>query len=639
MTVDYPTGPPRLKSGKLLKTAWRIFLAAGLAWACLCQTPPTAEASEGYVAVACLRRNAGLCGVINENGAWVIKPEFDRISDFAPNGRAVAFKRQRPGIIDTQGEWVIPPGFDRVGEEWSAGLIKVGRSDRKTGMVYGLADESGRLVVEPAFREIQSFGPNRLAGACDQEGQCGFIDRRGAWAVPPVFGRVEAFSENGLAPAKRPGEELWGYINAAGAFVIPPSFEAAFPFYSDRAKVFSGGSFHLINSKGKAVGKLKFTTLGDFDSGGLAPAQQETDGPFGLVNRSGAWAVQPRFERVFSFDGGNLAPAQQDGFFGFINRRGQWVIKPSFGNVDDFERRGNRAPAQLSGAWGMIDSEGRWVVNPDHLLLLNTGVAHGPIQVFAGNGRWGLMDEDGRWLLEPMLTASPYFAANGLSEAKVGKLYGFINRFGHWVVEPAFQQVGAFRPVPIVPPAWPAEAGPSVAANQPTRLIVDSGSAAAPGLTASKKPRQTQSRSRPKTEENAPAEPRRRVPVRQEQKPTRIVVPDKPSAPSPAAAEAAIAEQPKSADEASSLSPPLGYIPPEESAPARRIRQAQQLRPAAAAPQPRPAEPQMPEPTTEPTSDRASAPTPDPAAPTKAEASDTQATTPQTIPETDRENF
>jgi hypothetical protein len=432
-------------------TAWRVFLLAVLAWACLGPTLP-ALAAKGYLAVACLRRNAGQCGVINEKGEWVVGPAFDRIGDFAPNGRAVAIKRQRPGVIDTRGEWVIEPGFDRVDEEWSAGLIKVGRRQR-TGLLYGLADEAGRLVVEPAFRMIQAFGPNGLAGACDPEDRCGFIDTKGDWVVPPVFDQVETFSKNGLAPARRPGEELWGYISAAGDFVIPPAYERAFPFDSDRAAVCSDGLYSLINSKGQAVGRNKFANLGDFDSGGLAPAQKEADGLYGLVNRAGTWAVPPRFEMVFSFSGGNLAPAKQDGLFGFINRKGQWVIKPAFGNVDDFESRGSRAPAERSGAWGLINSEGKWVVSPDHLLLLDSGIARGPIQVFAENGRWGLMDHNGHWLLEPILTASPYFAANGLSEARVGDLYGFIDRFGNWLVEPAFHQVGVFRPVPEVPPA------------------------------------------------------------------------------------------------------------------------------------------------------------------------------------------
>ena len=571
MTADRLTGRFRLVSGKLFKIVWRAFLAAFLA--CVWSAPP-AGASGGYVAVACLRRNADLCGVINEKGEWVVKPGYDQITDFSPNGRAVAVKHKRPGVIDIRGEWVIPPGFDRVDEEWSAGLIKVGRSDQRAGLIYGLADESGRVVVDPAFREIQAFGPNRLAGACDQESRCGFIDTRGAWVVPPVFDRVEAFSENGLAPAKRPGEELWGYINAAGAFVISPVFDAAFPFDGDRAKVSSGGLYSLINSKGQAVGKHKFTILGDFDSGGLTSAQKDTDGLFGLVNRSGAWVVPPTFERVFSFNGDNLAPAQAGGFFGFINRKGQWVIKPSFGNVDDFESRGSRAPAQLSGAWGLIDSEGRWVVNPDHLLLLNTGVTHGPIQVFAGNGRWGLMDENGRWLLEPILTASPYFASNGLSEAKVGKLYGFIDRFGNWVVEPSFQQVGVFRPVPAVPSSLSAPAAEDQAPprDQPIRLTASSS-------------RQIKARVKPKAEEGAEVEPRRRVKARQEPAATRIVLPDKPSAPGQASAETVKDSRPKAPAETDQLSPPLGYIPPADPAPVRRIRPS---RPAPASPKPPP---------------------------------------------------
>jgi len=464
---------------KFIRSAGRVFLAAGLAWAFLWPAP-AARAAGGYLAVACVRRNASQCGVINEKGEWVVLPSFDRIGDFAPNGLAVAVKRHRPGLINTRGEWVIEPGFDKVDEEWSAGLIKVGLSDRRNGWLYGLADEAGRLVVEPSFREIQAFGPNLLAGASDREGRYGFINLQGAWVVPPVFDQVEPFAANGLAPARRAGEELWGYINAAGEFVIPPVYEQAFPFDGDRAKVRSeGGLYSLINPKGQAVGPNKFVHLGDFDPGGLAPAQKEPDGLFGLVNRKGVWAVPPSFEQVFSFNGGNLAPAQQDGLFGFINRSGQWVIKPAFGNVDDFETRLGRAPAEQSGAWGLIDSGGNWVVGPEHLLLLNAGNgARGPLQVFADNGRWGLMDENGRWLLEPTLTASPYFAANGLSEARVGSLYGFIDRFGNWVVEPSFQQVGVFRRVPSVPPALsPGDQPAAPAAERATTFSVDSGPA------------------------------------------------------------------------------------------------------------------------------------------------------------------
>jgi len=480
------------RPAKIFRSAGRLLLAAGLAWACLWPAP-AARAAGGYLAVACIRRNAGQCGVINDKGEWVVAPAFDRIGDFAPNGLAVAVRRHRPGVINTRGEWVIEPVFDKVEEEWSAGLIKVAVSDRRHGWLYGLANEAGRLVVEPSFREIQGFGPNLLAGASDREGRYGFINLQGVWAVPPVFGRVEPFAANGLAPACRAGEELWGYIDAAGEFVIPPIYELAFTFDGDRAKVRSAdGLYSLINPKGQAVGPNKFVYLGDFDPGGLAPAQKEPDGLFGLVNRKGAWAVPPRFERVFGFNG-SLAPAQQDGLFGFINRSGQWVIKPAFGNVDDFETRLGRAPAEQSGSWGLIDTAGNWVVGPEHLLLLNAGNgAPGPIQVFAGNGRWGLMDENGRWLLEPILTASPYFAANGLSEARVGSLYGFIDRFGHWMVEPAFQQVGPYRRVPSVPPALsPSEEQPGASASAEERITtfsVDSGPAEkAPAGTAKPK--------------------------------------------------------------------------------------------------------------------------------------------------------
>jgi hypothetical protein len=575
------TGRFRPRPGDLFRNAGRLFLAAGLAWACLWPAP-AARAAGGYLAVACLRRNAGQCGVINDKGDWVVLPAFDQIGDFAPNGLAVAVKRRRPGVINTRGEWVIEPVFDKVDEEWSAGLIKVGLSEQRGDWLYGLADESGRLVVEPSFREIQNFGPNLLAGARDQKDRYGFINREGVWAVPPVFTRVEPFAANGLAPAIRAGEDLWGYIDASGEFAIPPAYEQAFPFDGDRAKVRSDdGLYGLINSKGQAVGKQKFAHLGDFDSGGLAPAQKELDGLYGLVNRNGAWVAQPSFELVYSFNGGNLAPARQDGLFGFINRSGQWVIKPAFGNVDDFEIRLGRAPAEQSGAWGLIDSGGNWVVSPDHLLLLNAGSgANGPLQVFAENGRWGLMDENGRWLLEPILTASPYFAANGLSEARIGALYGFIDRFGHWVLEPAFQQVGPFKPVPSVPPAL------SSSAARPEPAPPAEEKAAPPEVKAAK----PDGARTDQTPGQAPTASARRSRAHTEPAPTRLVVPDKPAAQSPApTAETVRPARPARLTPVSGAapSPPTGYIPPAEPASAgRRPAGPPKAKPAKTAPEP-----------------------------------------------------
>jgi hypothetical protein len=470
----------------------------------------------------------------------------------------------------------------------------VGLSDRRGGWLYGLADEAGRLVVEPSFREIQGFGPNLLAGARDRDDRYGFINRKGAWVVPPVFDRVEPFADNGLAPARRPGEDLWGYVDAAGEFVIPPIYEQAFPFDGDRAKVRSdGGLYGLINSKGQAVGVHKFAHLGDFDPGGLAPAQKEPDGLFGLVNRSGVWVVPPRFERVFSFNGGSLAPALQDGLFGFINRSGQWVIKPAFGNVDDFEIRLGRAPAEQSGAWGLIDSGGNWVVSPDYLLLLNAGNGiQGPIQVFAENGRWGLMDENGRWLLEPILTASPYFAANGLSEARVGALYGFINRLGQWVLEPAFQQVGSFKPVPSVPPALAASSArleePSASAEG--RAAPSEVKAVKPQTQAAPKPEQAQAAPKPDPAQAATA--RRTRAAKPVPASTRFVVPDKPAATRQAPAdETAQPAKLKPVSGTVSPSPPTGYIPPAAFVPVRRQAAPPKADPAPseASPDPEPA--------------------------------------------------
>ncbi|KXS56551.1 MAG: hypothetical protein AMR96_02030 [Candidatus Adiutrix intracellularis] len=431
---------------KIIATTILIGLVPGLG-------SMAAEATD-YLAIACLHRNANQCGAINEKGQWVIRPDFDTIGDFTPNGLAIASKRRRTGVINVQGQWVLQPNFDQVKMTTGIdGLVKVarGKNCNQTGHLYNLVSVLNQVIKSPEFKEIQPFGPNHLAGAQNQEGYWGFITTAGAWAIEPIFDRVEIFDPNGLAPARRQGETLWGYINSTGTWAIPPRFDQAFPFDDSIAKVATGEFYGLIDPKGSWVTKTKFASLGDFGNDGLALAQKEVDGLYGFVNRSGDWVVKPLFQHLHEFGRSGLAAAQQNGLYGFINRTGQWIIKPTYDNVNDFESQTGQAPVEKAGAWGLIDRQGKWIVEPKYLMIISTGES-GLMQIFTEERRWGLMDEKGRWVINPVLTASLYFSENGLSEARVGELYGFINRHGQWVVKPIFQQVGAFRPVLVNPP-------------------------------------------------------------------------------------------------------------------------------------------------------------------------------------------
>lgn len=65
----------------------------------------------------------------------------------------------------------------------------------------------------------------------------------------PRYQNVRSFSE-GLAPVQTSSGK-WGYINTNNQFVIPPKFEDAQEFKSDRAAVKLNNKWGFINKKGE----------------------------------------------------------------------------------------------------------------------------------------------------------------------------------------------------------------------------------------------------------------------------------------------------------------------------------------------------------------------------------------------------
>lgn len=243
--------------------------------------------------------------------------------------------------------------------------FKEGMTAFQFGGLWGFADKSGRVAVEPLYDRVEDFSSG--LAAVSSKGKWGFVDATGALRVPLQYSWAGSFSD-GLAAVAVNG--AGGYVDKAGRMVIPAVYQETGPFVNGVAAVRNAsGRDALIDKSGAVIkefgpevrlnggrqyfGRYVATvryphSLVDADGRQFpVPAQAEAGFPVygdgvlivtrqekgrslrGVMDMSGNWLVEPRFNRLDAFVSG-LAIAQQEGKLGLLNKRGQFVVEPVY---------------------------------------------------------------------------------------------------------------------------------------------------------------------------------------------------------------------------------------------------------------------------------------------------------------------
>lgn len=165
-------------------------------------------------------------------------------------------------------EFAIEPVLE-MAEPFVSGMAAVMQDG-----LYGYVDRGGQWVIEPKYRSAHWFDHPELYAAVEDEQGWHYIDKKGRVAIPGPFDEAESFTFAGegagseasdagdsfdrtgyLAPAASGG--LWGYLDAAGNWAIPPRFEDAWVFDGGTAVVKRDGKWKQIRPDGKVTGSVK----------------------------------------------------------------------------------------------------------------------------------------------------------------------------------------------------------------------------------------------------------------------------------------------------------------------------------------------------------------------------------------------
>ncbi len=318
--------------------------------------------------------------------------------------------------------------------------------------------------TEVALNSFEKLFHDRLYCVQAENELYGYIDISGEYVVRPIYPKANKF-DNGLAAVKDPQTGLWGYIDATGDCVIDTQFKEAEAFAdSGLAAVLDSDSslWGFIDKSGKYVIDPQYPEVKDFNTLGLAFAAN-FDGSWMLIDKKGQQIGSHIYSNVNYFSEG-LAVVEVNGLYGYIDETGEYVLEPcavglsSFRNARAFrqDQNGNCAmidkdmnclteylyakPGELTTSVNLKGGHIEW--SEGYCLLLNTVNQNSHIY----------LDMQGK---ELAANGTAYYGVADFSEGYAPAAYaqtggtmegfsGYIDTNGNWKIEPKFAYAGDF---------------------------------------------------------------------------------------------------------------------------------------------------------------------------------------------------
>jgi len=304
----------------------------------------------------------GKWGYQDEKGTVVIKPQYDAAFFFVGSS-ALVMKRGKLYEIDYNGKTT-----ELISYFFDEGLEPI--KSIKYPDKYGYIDKSGRFVIEPQFKEANSFREG-LALVCIEVSYV-LTDNNGSYRMEPEHAFRHSRDTPGTKPQWRPymhkGQGImgdnYGFIDKTGDFVVPPLFWDAEEFSEELALVQTGTGYGYIDKNCVMICKPEFCFAYGFNEGFGHICITEDEHGFtndhGYVNKKGE-IVSRGYQGASDFSEG-LAGVKQNNGWVFINKHMVVEIKGPFEDVFYFSE--GIAAVKINGKWGFINTKGEIIIAP-----------------------------------------------------------------------------------------------------------------------------------------------------------------------------------------------------------------------------------------------------------------------------------
>lgn len=281
-------------------------------------------------------------------------------------------------IIDKQGNVLGDSFFDPkdicVGEKNTFPIL-VRKSD-KIAILDENFDEIGQVdgysVEDIKFSTGFSEGIAGLTVAIEGEELYGYINTNGEWIIEPQYKDGSVFTEDGIAKVENPETELYGYVDSDGDWLNEDWFYDASDFCGGYALVQKekDGKAAYINTKGEYITDFIF----DFKksqkgfSEGLAYVKEDGGESYGYINGQGEYILEPHYLYANEFSCGLACvndPVDGQDREVYIDKSGKIIIEDNGMVHYTFSPDGYAIVADArTYKYGMINTKGEWLFKP-----------------------------------------------------------------------------------------------------------------------------------------------------------------------------------------------------------------------------------------------------------------------------------
>ena len=319
------------------------------------------------------------------------------------------------GIIDQNGNWIINPQFDEINDLFWDEMVEV-----KSNGKWGYLNLSDNTTITPQYEEVSPFLGDNTARV-KLNGKWRLIDKTGKTVLETQIEEIEV-SLLGSNRAKSNGK--WGYIDTNYRFVIEPQFEDAGDFYScGLAYVKTNGKYGFIDTLGKMVIEPQFEEVGSFFSNRRAKAK--INGKYGVINEEGQFIIEPKYEEIqLEIDSASLIVIKLNGKYGLIDQTGKTVVEPQYEELS-YNARNGKSRVTQNDKYFIIDQTGKQLTAPTSILS------------YASDDLYENPDSDIEW-------KKASAANDGLAPLKMQNKYGYIDSTGAVVVKAQFDYAEDF---------------------------------------------------------------------------------------------------------------------------------------------------------------------------------------------------
>ena len=337
------------------------------------------------------------------------------------------------GIIDQNGNWIINPQFEAIYDWFLDEMVEVKNNDK-----WGYVNLSDKTIITPQYEEVKYFGDDGTAPV-KMNGKWRFIDKKGKTVRETQIEELDFSTIYGPYKAKSNGK--WGYIDTNYTFVIEPQYEDAGNFYNGLAYVKTNGKYGYIDTLGKIAIEPQFEEPGDFPYNWAAV---KYNGKFGFINKEGKFIIEPKYEGIKGFLGKDSSAiiVKLNGKYGFIDKTGKTIVEPQYDEVEHYFGS-DIARVTLNDKYIVIDKTGKQLSEPSSFVPFmdiyldndidldkinkNTAAMYGLCAVRKKN-KFGYIDSTGKFVIKPKFDyASDFYSSDYAQIIYKGK-HGWVNK-------------------------------------------------------------------------------------------------------------------------------------------------------------------------------------------------------------------